>query len=61
MLPTFILLTASIRVGDRLHSNTLPAKNSRPTFMMTEQDSNYDFQVLSHDEFLTGNATLLAF
>ena len=62
MLPTFALSTASIRAWDRPHSNTVPAKNSSPRSMKTEQDSNYDFQVLSNEVFLTGNvACILGF
>lgn len=61
MLPTFILPEASTRAWDRPYSNTLPAKNSRPISIMTKQDSNYDFQVLSNDVFLIGNIMLLAF
>lgn len=62
ILPTFILSTASTRAWDKPHSNTVPAKNSRPRSMITEQDSNYDFQALSNDVFLTGDvACILSF
>lgn len=62
MLPTVTLSTASIRAWDRPHSNTAPAKNSSPRPVKTEPDSNYGFQVLANEVFLTGNvACILGF